>query len=118
MDALTNNPPAGATVRFTDVRSSDGWDAVPAAPWLLGAIDVASNAAFGKDARYFGEGGSIPFIGMLGALFPRAQFAVIGALGPGSNAHGPNEFLDLVMATRLTLAIGVLLDVHAKEIAG
>ena len=32
---------------------------------------------------------------MLGEKFPDAQFAITGVLGPGSNAHGPNEFLHL-----------------------
>ena len=50
---------------------------------------------FGTPAYTFGEGGTISFMAMLGEKFPDAQFAITGVLGPGSNAHGPNEFLHL-----------------------
>ena len=61
----------------------------------------------------FGEGGSIPFMGMLGEQYPMAQFVITGVLGPDANAHGPNEYLHLPTARRLTLAIAELLDAHA-----
>src|SRR6186997_2181157 len=53
-------------------------------------------------AKVMGEGGTIPFMYMLGEKFPRAQFCITGVLGPGSNAHGPNEFLHIPSAKRLT----------------
>ena len=65
----------------------------------------ASQEAFGKPAAYMGEGGSIPFMGMLGSKFPQAQFMITGVLGPGSNAHGPNEFLHLPTGIKLTAAV-------------
>ena len=52
-----------------------------------------------------GEGGSIPFMGMLGEKFPKAQFLITGVLGPHSNAHGPNEFLDIATGKRLTACV-------------
>jgi acetylornithine deacetylase/succinyl-diaminopimelate desuccinylase-like protein len=59
----------------------------------------------------FGEGGSIPFMGMLGARYPTAQFLITGVLGPHSNAHGPNEFLDIEYAKKLTACVAkVLVD--------
>ena len=61
-----------------------------------------------------GEGGSIPFMGMLGKKFPEAQFVITGVLGPGSNAHGPNEFLHLPYAEKLTQVLASLLDAHAS----
>lgn len=36
-------------------------------------------------------GGSIPFIELLGNLYPKCVLLVTGVLGPGSNAHGPDE---------------------------
>ena len=42
---------------------------------------------------------------MLGELFPDAQFVITGALGPGGNAHGPNEFLHVPYAKKLTAAV-------------
>ena len=60
-------------------------------------------------------GGAIPFINMLGERFPDAQFVVTGVLGPGSNAHGPNEFLHLPTARRLSACVAHALDAHAHR---
>ena len=113
--ALLADPPNGATVRFDDAHSAPGWNAPPFAPWLAAALDEASQAAFGQPARTFGEGGTIPFMGMLGEQFPAAQFVVTGALVPGSNAHGPDEFLHLPTARRVTECIARLLGAHAAS---
>ena len=113
--ALTNDPPYGAKVEFLDAHSGPGWNAPEFAPWLEAALTDASLAVFGDDYRAFGEGGSIPFMGMLGERFPAAQFVVTGALGPGSNAHGPNEFLDMATARRVTACITHLLHSHATR---
>jgi di/tripeptidase len=52
-------------------------------------------------------------MGMLGEMFPDAQFVITGVLGPGANAHGPNEYLHLPTARRLTACLAALLDAHA-----
>ncbi len=85
----------------------------PLAPWLRASIDRASQAAFGRPAALMGEGGSIPFMGMLGEKFPAAQFMITGVLGPHSNAHGPNEFLHIGMGKGVTLAVAQVLADHA-----
>jgi acetylornithine deacetylase/succinyl-diaminopimelate desuccinylase-like protein len=103
-----SDPPYGARVSLTAVEGASGWNAPPLAPWLAEAADAASRAYFGKPAVYMGEGGSIPFMGMLGERFPDAQFFITGVLGPHSNAHGPNEFLDLPTARRLTACVAEL----------
>ena len=113
--ALTTDPPYGARVTFTDRETGPGWNAPPFAPWLDAALETASRAGWGQSYRAFGEGGSIPFMGMLGARFPDAQFVVTGVLGPGSNAHGPNEYLHLPSAERVTTALSVVLDGHARR---
>jgi acetylornithine deacetylase/succinyl-diaminopimelate desuccinylase-like protein len=114
-EALTKDPPYGARVTFTDGHAAPGWNAPSFAPWLETALDDASQATFGRPARSFGEGGTIPFMGMLGAMFPEAQFVVTGVLGPGSNAHGPNEFLHLPAARHITAALALLLPAHAQR---
>ena len=114
-EALTAAPPYGARVTFTDAVAAPGWNAPSFAPWLEAALDEASLASFGQPARTFGEGGTIPFMGMLGAMFPEAQFVVTGVLGPGSNAHGPNEFLDLAAARHITAALAMVLGAHARR---
>jgi acetylornithine deacetylase/succinyl-diaminopimelate desuccinylase-like protein len=112
---LTEDPPYGATVTFTPDQHSLGWNAPAFEPWLLASLESASQATFGAPARAMGEGGSISFMGMLGARFPAAQFVITGVLGPGSNAHGPNEFLDLRTAERLTGALALVLRDHARH---
>jgi len=116
--ALTTDAPMGATVQFEHPQSAPGWNAPSFAPWLSAALDEASTAAFGAPARTFGEGGTIPFMGMLGELFPAAQFVITGVLVPGSNAHGPNEFLDLPTARSVTECVARLLGSHAARAAG
>jgi acetylornithine deacetylase/succinyl-diaminopimelate desuccinylase-like protein len=112
---LTSKPPHGAKVTFEAEKGSSGWNAPPLAPWLAKSLSAASKASFGKDTCAMGEGGSIPFMGMLGKRFPRAQFVITGVLGPQSNAHGPNEFLHIPTAKRLTACIARVLADHASQ---
>ena len=84
-------------------------------PWLEEAIDKASMRFFDKPAAHMGEGWSIPFMGMLGEKFPDAQFFITGVLGPGSNAHGPNEFLHIPMAKNLTACIASVIADHFNQ---
>lgn len=107
--ALEADPPYGAHVTYTPGGNGPGWNAPPFAPWLQAALDAGSTATFGQPARAFGEGGTIPFMGMLGSQFPEAQFVITGALEPGSNAHGPNEYLHLPTAKKITAMIAMLL---------
>jgi acetylornithine deacetylase/succinyl-diaminopimelate desuccinylase-like protein len=112
------NPPYGARVRFAPQAASPGWNAPALAPWLATSLARASQSAFGAPPAYMGEGGSIPFMAMLGEKFPAAQFVVTGVLGPHSNAHGPNEFLHLPTGRRITRVIAqVLADHHARPSA-
>ena len=113
--ALEADPPYGASVSFADGEHGPGWNAPPTAPWLASALDEASTSAFGQPARTFGEGGSIPFMGMLGEQFPDAQFVITGVLGPDANAHGPNEYLHLPTARRITMSVAHLLCAHADR---
>jgi acetylornithine deacetylase/succinyl-diaminopimelate desuccinylase-like protein len=114
-EALEKDPPYGAKVKFEGGTASAGWDAPELAPWLEKALDTASQRHFGKPAMYMGEGGTIPFMYMLGEKFPKAQFCITGVLGPGSNAHGPNEFLHIPTAKRLTLCVADVLATHAQQ---
>lgn len=115
---LEADPPYGARVTFKADPPAAGWNAPELAPWLEGSMDAASRAWFGAPACYMGEGGSIPFMAMLGAQFPRAQFLITGVLGPKSNAHGPNEFLHLDTGRRLTGCVAQVIADHAREARG
>jgi acetylornithine deacetylase/succinyl-diaminopimelate desuccinylase-like protein len=112
------DPPYGARVSFTGETASRGWDAPALAPWLEASCERASRAFFGAPAMYAGAGGSIPFMHMLGARFPEAQFLITGAMGPGSNAHGPNEFLDLATGARVTACVAAVLADHYQTRGG
>jgi acetylornithine deacetylase/succinyl-diaminopimelate desuccinylase-like protein len=114
-ELLVSDPPYGASVEFKADPPGSGWDAPALAPWLETAIDEASEAYFGPPAAHLGEGGSIPFMGMLAERFPAAQFLITGVLGPESNAHGPNEFLHLGVAKRLTGAVAHVLAALASR---
>jgi acetylornithine deacetylase/succinyl-diaminopimelate desuccinylase-like protein len=112
---LERDPPYGASVRFSGEGGSPGWDAPALAPWLERALDAASLRHFGKSAMYTGEGGSIPFMHMLGEKFPAAQFLITGILGPGSNAHGPNEFVHIPTVKRVVRCVADVLAAHAQR---
>jgi acetylornithine deacetylase/succinyl-diaminopimelate desuccinylase-like protein len=112
---LEKDPPYGASVRFTGAEATEGWDAPPIAPWLEQAVARASETHFGNPSASMGEGGTIPFMGMLGKKFPEAQFLITGVLGPESNAHGPNEFLHVPTGRRLTACVAQVLADHATH---
>ncbi len=111
--ALEHEPPYGARVEFKVESAMGGWNAPVVAPWLELSMQQASKAFFGRDSMYMGTGGSIPFMGMLGQRFPGTQFLVTGVLGPNSNAHGPNEFLHIDTARKLTACVAHVLADHA-----
>ena len=113
--ALTTDPPYGARVTVRNGHGGPGWNAPAFAPWLWVSLQRASHAAWGRPAVAWGEGGTIPFMGMLGTSFPDAQFVITGALGPGANAHGPNEFLHLPCARKVTATLAFVLHDHATR---
>jgi acetylornithine deacetylase/succinyl-diaminopimelate desuccinylase-like protein len=110
-----SRPPHGATVRFEPDQGATGWNAPPTAPWLASALETASKAHYAQPAAAMGEGGTIPFMAMLGKHFPDAQFLTTGVLGPHSNAHGPNEFLHVPYAKKLTACVADTIAAHAMR---
>ncbi|HXR94235.1 MAG TPA: M20 family metallopeptidase [Rhizomicrobium sp.] len=112
---LERDPPYGAQVSFDGVQGDNGWNAPALSPWLAKALDKASKDYFGKPVAFIGEGGSIPFMAMLGKKFPKTQFVVTGVLGPHSNAHGPNEFLHIPTGKKVSASIASILADHARQ---
>ena len=102
---LEDNAPYQAKVTFETGGGATGWNAPDTLPWFEGALNSASQAHFGAPVGYIGQGGTIPLMNMLSQGFPKAQMMVCGVLGPKSNAHGPNEFLHVPYAQRLTAAV-------------
>jgi len=112
--ALEADAPYHAEIVF-HAEGETGWNAPPLEPWLEKSVARASETHFGKPAAYMGEGGSIPFMAMLGEKFPKTQFVVTGVLGPHSNAHGPNEFLHIPTAKKVSAVIASILADHAAR---
>jgi acetylornithine deacetylase/succinyl-diaminopimelate desuccinylase-like protein len=112
---LEKDPPHGAKVSFTSDWGAAGWNAPELAPWLGQSLEAASQRWFGKPTVYMGLGGTIPFMSMLGEKFPEAQFLITGVLGPHANAHGPNEFLDVPYARKLTCCVAEVIADHFQH---
>ncbi|MAO86838.1 MAG: peptidase M20 [Candidatus Marinimicrobia bacterium] len=114
-ELFTSNPPYGAAVSMEFEEPATGWEAPPLAQWLDDAIQHASETVYSKPALAMGEGGTIPFMSMLGEKFPEAQFVITGVLGPYSNAHGPNEFLHIPYAKKLTSCVGMIIQAFTQK---
>jgi acetylornithine deacetylase/succinyl-diaminopimelate desuccinylase-like protein len=112
---LEKDPPYGAKVTFEVEKDGSGWNAPALSPWLAKAVSDASENFFGAPAAYMGEGGSIPFMGMLGEKFPQAQFLITGVLGPHSNAHGPNEFLHIPTGKKVSMVVAEVVAQHHQH---
>jgi len=108
-DVLNKDPPYNAHVLCKVVASANGWSSPPLDHWLDESANRNSLLFFNKEYRAYGEGGTIPFMNMLGVQFPQAQFVITGLLGPKSNAHGPNEFLHIEYGKKLTCAVSHIL---------
>jgi acetylornithine deacetylase/succinyl-diaminopimelate desuccinylase-like protein len=113
-ELFETDPPYGAHVTYHAETPGNGWDAPETRQWLTDSVDRASRAHFGKPAMHEGIGGSIPFMSMLGERFPQSQFLITGVMGPGSNAHGPNEFLDLPTGVKVTACVAQVLADHHR----
>ena len=109
---LTDAPPYDAKVKIETEEAAFGWNAPKTELWLESAIEKASTEFYGHSASALGEGGTIPFMAMLGEKFPDAQFIITGVLGPASNAHGPNEFLHIPYAKKLSCCVASVLAEH------
>ncbi len=114
-ETLEANPPSNAKVNFEFDHAASGWNAPEIAPWLHESLEKASQASYGRGVMYMGEGGTIPFMAMLGDFFPQAQFMITGVLGPQSNAHGPNEFLHIPFARKLTTCVAQVIVDHCQR---
>lgn len=102
---LEDNAPYQAKVTFESAGGATGWNAPSTSPWFQKALDDASQAHYGAPCGTIGQGGTIPLMNMLSRGFPKAQMMVCGVLGPRSNAHGPNEFLHVPYAKKITAAV-------------
>ena len=112
---LTENPPYQSKITLDFEEGAWGWNAPETEDWLSNAMEKYSKIFYGQSSGSLCEGGTIPFMAMLGEQFPKAQFVITGVLGPGSNAHGPNEFLHIPYAKKLTACVASILSDFPKK---
>jgi len=103
--ALEADSPHGAHVSFEADAAANGFSAPPMNPSFRNALNEASLATFGNPMQVFFEGGTIPFLAMMQEKFPNADFLVTGSLGPGGNAHGPDEKLHIPATKAVTTCV-------------
>jgi len=111
---LTENPPYNAKVTAKANESGCGWAQKELCEKIKNSFSKSSMELFGKDFYGFGEGGSIPFIHELGALYPKCDMLVTGILGPKSNAHCPNECLNLEYTEKITVALAHVINDYSS----
>ena len=111
-EILEHKPPPNCKIKFKPESAMSGWEAPPIEDWLEDSISEASHSFFNKPSVFMGAGVSIPLMGLLSEKFPKAQFLVTGLLGPNSNAHGPNEFMDIETAKKLTGCVAKIIADH------
>jgi acetylornithine deacetylase/succinyl-diaminopimelate desuccinylase-like protein len=112
---LEKDVPYGGHLTLKQVKGGKGFVAPKMADWLHKSLMSSCNTFFKKPYLCVGEGGSIPFMGMLAEKFPGTQFVITGVLGPESNAHGPNEFLHIPMTKNLTCCVADVLADHYTQ---
>lgn len=113
-EVLQYNPPYNSTISIEFEEPADGWSAPKLSNQLETIINQSSQLFYDKPAVSMGEGGTIPFMAMLGEKYPSAQFVITGVLGPNSNAHGPNEFLNIGYVKKLNCCISYILSNFRK----
>ena len=117
-EALERDPPYGAQVSFEAADATGGWNA-PALRAVARGVD-RERLAHGLRPRCGAHRlrRHDPLHGHARASsFPQTQFFITGVLGPHANAHGPNEFLHLDYAKKLTACVSLVLADHARTLA-
>ncbi|CAG9311573.1 unnamed protein product [Blepharisma stoltei] len=112
---ITRDPLYNAVVEVTPQSPSDGWAQNDLEPWLNEAVQEASNSVFHAPALNLWEGGSIPFMGYLGELFPSAQFVITGILHLESNPHSINENFSIEYLKKALSCVAYIIGKHASK---
>lgn len=102
---LTTDIPFGCEVSLTSISAEPGWASFHTDSKIQELLSKASECHFGKPLATTGQGGSIPIVNEFEKHLPNTALVVTGALGTDSNAHAPNEFLNMNYAKKLTAVI-------------
>lgn len=104
------NETFGAKVEYQELSVGPGFNAPELPDDLMAKVLSASNEVFESEPLFVGGGGSIPFMEVFSKEFPQAQFILTGCGFTDSNAHAPNENLNLDFCNKLTQTISLLLS--------
>lgn len=115
-DKLTQDVPYNAEVTILKTANGWGWCMRDLEPWVRAAIEAAGSDFFeGKPTGSYGEGGSIPFLKELEILYPKTQIIALGVGGPGTNAHAPNEMINLTYTKKVTCSLAHIIQACSKN---
>ncbi|CAG9323116.1 unnamed protein product [Blepharisma stoltei] len=117
VEALTRDPPYGAHIEIKHpIDKGSGWKQNNLESWLKQALDSAGQNFFGTDCLFYNRGGSIPFLNLLGAEFPSAQFMVAGPASTDSNTHSANENFRIDYMKKILCCVSEVLYHHGRQI--
>lgn len=109
IEIITKDPPYGAKVECLDQMGGDGWCMKELSEKTTTVLNDASKQFYGKECGKYGIGGSIPFLKVLGDKYPKTEILALGVLGPETNAHAPNETLDLPFTEKFIASLSHVL---------
>ena len=107
---LTENIPYNAKVKVDFPALVDGWILKKLDSKINESFMKSSMFLFGSECYNLGSGITIPFVNMLNEKYKNCNMFVSGLLGPKSNAHSPNECLNIDYSIKLTVALAHLIS--------
>jgi acetylornithine deacetylase/succinyl-diaminopimelate desuccinylase-like protein len=114
-EKLTTNVPYNSKVTLSTGHAGSGWCMKELPPWLMTSIQSSGEKFYGKPTGSYAMGGSIPFLSELEVMYPQTVIVAFGVLGPNSNAHGPNEMIDLAYTKKLTCSLAHIIQSVAEN---
>jgi acetylornithine deacetylase/succinyl-diaminopimelate desuccinylase-like protein len=109
VEHIESSPAWGATVTATPHESGHPFSLAGTDDSRTDAFRTGFAEAYGRDAVDIGVGGSIPFVAVFAEAYPSAAIVLVGSADPTSQAHGPNESLDLTDLKHSILAEAIAL---------
>lgn len=109
-DCFTQNIPYGCSVTWNSLEYLPGWCAPSHSVKYEKLFHDAGEQVFEEKTLACGQGASIGFIPKFEKLFPKTEIILIGVLGPQSNAHSPNEALNVLYTQKLIETIAIVLS--------
>lgn len=113
--ALSKETPYNCQIELEGNHTGSGWCMKEQAPWFDKALKDIGTEFYGEKPGSYGMGGSIPFLSELEIMFPSTNILALGIIGEKSNAHGPDEGMNLDYTKRLLCCVSHLLTTIAAN---